>query len=112
MTIAEKTLAAYEKLVATVGGLERKGRAMPYTSVHGNMFSFLTKEGALALRLPQETRDELLKKKRAAPCEQHGKVLAEYVELPIEKGRPWFAQSFAYAKTLKPKKSAKKKKKK
>ena len=55
-TIAPKVLAAYEQLVASVPGLERKGAAMPYTSVNGNMFSFLDKAGALSLRLPDHER--------------------------------------------------------
>ena len=46
----------YEELVATRPGLERKGKTMPYTSVNGHMFSFLTSEGTLALRLPQAER--------------------------------------------------------
>src|SRR5688500_7313756 len=108
MAITDKTLAAYERLVGTIAGVERKGKAMPYTSVNGNMFSFLTSEGALALRLPALVRHELLAKKRAALCEQHGKVLAEYVELSLGKAglEPLFAESFAYASALKPKATA------
>src|SRR5687768_14140225 len=65
-------LALYEKLVATQPGVERKGASMPYTSVNGHMFSFLTKEGKLALRLPAEERDAFLKRYKARLCEQHG----------------------------------------
>jgi hypothetical protein len=31
--------ALYEKLVATVPGLARRGAANPYTSLNGNMFT-------------------------------------------------------------------------
>jgi TfoX/Sxy family transcriptional regulator of competence genes len=108
-------LAAYEKLVSTNPKVERKGAAMPYTSVNGHMFSFLTKEGRLALRLPQPERDAFLRKYKTKLCEQHGTVLAEYVEVPdalLAKTRelePYFAKSYAYVGSLKPKPTTKKK---
>lgn len=55
---------------------------MPYTSLNGHMFSFLTKEGRLALRLPTEERVAFLKKYKTNLCEQHGTVMKEYVEVP------------------------------
>ena len=36
-------LELYERLVATLPGIERKGATMPYTSVNGHMFSYLSK---------------------------------------------------------------------
>jgi hypothetical protein len=49
---AEK-VALYEKAVATLPGVERKGAANPYTAVNGNMFSlFSAVTQSLALRLP------------------------------------------------------------
>jgi len=47
-------LELYERLVATQPSVERKGATMPYTSLNGHMFSFLTETGKLALRLPAE----------------------------------------------------------
>src|SRR5262249_40361121 len=64
-TVAEvpaDKLALYEKLVATLPGVERKGATVPYTSVNGHMFSYLTKTGTLALRLPAEAREAFLAK--------------------------------------------------
>src|SRR5262249_42620803 len=55
-------LALYEILVATNPSVQRKGDTMPYTSLNGHMFSLLTKEGTLTLRLPAEARDEFIKK--------------------------------------------------
>lgn len=52
-------LELYEKLVATNPSVERKGASMPYTSTNGHMFSFLSKTGKLAIRLPTEERDGL-----------------------------------------------------
>src|SRR5262245_42442244 len=48
---AADALSRYEKLIATNPNVERKGATMPYTSLNGHMFSFLTKTGKLALRL-------------------------------------------------------------
>jgi hypothetical protein len=38
----------YDAIIATRPGIERKGASMPYTSIDGHMFSFLTPEGVLA----------------------------------------------------------------
>ncbi len=102
-------LALYEKLVATKPGLERKGATTPYTSVNGHMFTFLTKTGTLALRLPADALDAFLKKHKTKLCEQHGTVLKEYVEVPdallrktLELAK-YFEVSYAYVSSLKPK---------
>jgi len=88
---------------------------MPYTSVHGHMFSFLTKTGTLALRLPAHERDAFLKKYKTKLCEQHGSVLEEYVEVPdtlltkTQELKKYFDRGYAYAASLKPKPTTKKK---
>ncbi len=108
-------LDAYEKLVATNPHVERKGATMPYTSLNGHMFSFLTRAGTLALRLPREVREAFLKKYKTKLCEQHGSVLEEYVDVPdalLEKTqelRRYFDLSYAYVATLKPKPTTRKK---
>jgi hypothetical protein len=107
--IPADTLALYEKLVATNPRVERKGAAMPYTSLNGHMFSFLTTTGKLALRLPADERDAFLKKYKSRLCEQHGAVLKEYVEVPdalLKKTaelKKFFDLSYAYVGGLKPK---------
>src|SRR5450755_3433969 len=75
-------LELYDKLVATNPSVERKGATMPYTSVNGHMFSYLSKEGKLALRLPLDERDAFLKKYKARLCEAYGIVQKEYVDVP------------------------------
>ncbi len=109
-----KELALYEKLVATVPGVERKGASVPYTSLNGNMFSYLSKAGTVALRLPAAERDAFIAKYRTKLMEAYGIVQKEYVEVPaallkktaeLEK---YFAASVAYAKTLKPKPTTRK----
>jgi TfoX/Sxy family transcriptional regulator of competence genes len=107
-------LAWYEKLVATNTKVERKGATMPYTSLNGHMFSLLTREGWLALRLPSDARETFLKKYRTKLCVQYGTVMKEYVQVPdgvLKKTRElqkYFDQSYAYVGSLKPKPTTKK----
>ena len=67
---------------ATNPKVERKGATMPYTSLNGHMFSYLSKTGTLALRLPAAERDAFIKKYKTKLCEQYGIVQKEYVEAP------------------------------
>jgi hypothetical protein len=114
-SVPSQSLELYEALVATNPKVERKGAAMPYTSSNGHMFSFLTKSGSLALRLPSKERDAFLKKYKTSLCEQHGAVLKEYVVVPdallkkTKELKPYFDTSFAYVTSLKPKPTTKKK---
>jgi TfoX/Sxy family transcriptional regulator of competence genes len=109
--ISEATLRAYDALVATHPELERKGATMPYTSMNGNMFSFLTPDGVLALRLPATDREAFVETYDTKLVEQHGAVMKEYVAVPaelldrLEELKPWFDRSCEYVATLKPKKT-------
>jgi hypothetical protein len=82
---------------------------MPYTSLNGHMFSFLTPEGALALRLPEEARSAFLTKYKTKLVQQHGTFLKEYVAVPAKlfdetsELAPYFAISLDYVRSLKPK---------
>jgi hypothetical protein len=76
------SVALYDALLATNPEIQRKGATMPYTSVNGNMFSLLTPEGTLALRLPAAEREAFLKDHKTTLCEQHGVVMKEYVRVP------------------------------
>lgn len=113
---AAEALTFYEKLIATQPQVERKGAAMPYTSVNGHMFSFLTKTGKLALRLPEPELAAFLKKYKTTLCEQNGAVLKEYAEVPdallqkTQELKACFVTSYAYVASLKPKPTRGKKK--
>jgi hypothetical protein len=108
-------LALYEKLIATLPEIERKGAANPYTSLNGHMFSLLLgPKGVMALRLPDDEREKFLKKYETNLYEAYGAIMKEYVTVPdallkntkaLEK---YLAVSYAYVKTLKPKLSQKK----
>ena len=102
-------LALYEKLVATNPAVQRKGAANPYTSLNGHMFSFLTKEGQLALRLSKEDREAFVARFKTKPCIQYGAVMKEYVIVPdsllkkTREAKKYFDMSYAYVGSLKPK---------
>jgi TfoX/Sxy family transcriptional regulator of competence genes len=109
--IDEAVLTAYDALVATRPNVERKGATMPYTSMNGNMFSFLTPDGTLALRLSASDRDAFMAQYGSTLVEQHGAVMKEYVAVPadllarIDEVKPWFDRSCDYAGSLKPKRT-------
>jgi len=104
-----ENLAHYEALVGTSPQIARNGATMPYTSVNGNMFSLLTKDGAVVLRLSDRDREAFIKRYQTPPVVQYGAVLKEYVEIPdallalTKQVKKWFDQSFRYASALKPK---------
>jgi len=109
-----KNLELYERVVATNPRVSRKGAGTPYTSVNGNMFSFLTETGILALRLGAEEREEFLKKFETRLSVRYGTVMKEYVEVPAtllentQELKKYFDLSYAYAASLKPKPTTKK----
>ena len=102
-------LELYEKVVTTIPEVKRKGKTMPYTSHNGHMFSLFTKEGKLALRLPDDDREAFVKKYGTEPVVQYGAVMKEYVEIPQEllqdtdELKRYFELSYQHIDTLKPK---------
>jgi TfoX/Sxy family transcriptional regulator of competence genes len=112
-TIASDKVALYDKLIATIPAIERKGAANPYTSLNGNMFTLLH-QSRLAIRLPEDEREAFLKKYKTTLFEAYGSVMGEYVAVPdalLENTRglqKYLALSYEYAKTLKPKPTKKK----
>jgi hypothetical protein len=99
----------YDAIIATRPGIERKGASMPYTSINGHMFSFLTPEGVLALRLSPADRERFLSSHPDAIVERHRRVLKEYVAVPdelfasTEALAPLFALSAGHVASLPPK---------
>jgi hypothetical protein len=99
----------YEGLIAGVPDVERKGKATPYTSMNGNMFSFLGQSGVLAFRLSKPERAAFLEEHPDAVVEQYGAVMKDYVAVPdavLEDGEALGAlweRCVAHARTLKPK---------
>jgi hypothetical protein len=107
--IPAERIADYDRLISTQPGIERKGATMPYTSMNGHMFSFLSPSGSLALRLPAGEREDFIDRYGTSLHQAGGKALKEYVTIPdrlfqaTEQLEPWFASSIAYIAGLKPK---------
>ncbi len=103
-------LSCYEKCVAAFPEVERKGKTMPYTSLNGHMFSFLSKDGSMGLRLSADDRDQFIKKYNAQIMVQHERQMKEFVLVPekvwasLRSMKSWFQKSFDYTASLKPKK--------
>ena len=102
-------LELYKRLLDLHPEIELKGGLkLPYTSFQGNMFSQLTKAGVLGLRLGKAEREAFIAEHEAELLETYGTVMKEYVAVPdhlLEDSQrllPYLAQSYAYAKTLKP----------
>lgn len=104
----EEARARYAELVATVVEASLKGAKFPYTSMNGNLYSYLGENG-VGLRLPAGIREEFLVKYQTTLYHARGIVQKEYVTVPAdllaETGElaPYFRVSFDYAKTLTPK---------
>jgi hypothetical protein len=109
-----QTVAQYERLIATIPELKRKGDANPYTSLNGNMFTLLHQSRTLAIRLPEDRREEFLKRHQATLFEAYAVVMKEYVTVPdallknTGELKKHLEASYQYAKTLKPKPTKKK----
>ena len=107
-------ISLYEKLVAQFPEVERKGDNVPYTSHNGNMFSYLHKDGIMALRLPEKVREDFLKEHKAKLMEAYGIIQKEYVAVPeklladAKAMKKYFALSYEYVKSLKPKPTTRK----
>ena len=77
--IPQDKLEAYNDLIAGIPEIKRKGVTNPYTSVNGHMFSHLSKEGTMGLRLPEDEREAFLEKYKTTQPVQYGTVMKEYV---------------------------------
>jgi TfoX/Sxy family transcriptional regulator of competence genes len=99
----------YERLIATIPELRRKGAANPYTSLNGNMFTLLHQSRTLAIRLPESAREQFLKKYKTKLFEAYGTVMKEYVTVPdslltkTKELQKYLELSYEYAQTLKAK---------
>jgi len=104
----------YEALIATHSDIERKGKSSPYTSINGNMFTILSADGVLGIRLGAADREAFMRTFGTGLYEAHGTVMKEYVAVPSEllahtqKLAPYLAKSYDYARGLKPKPSTRK----
>jgi hypothetical protein len=108
------SIPAYDRLIATRPGLQRKGAKVPYTSMHGNMSSYLAEDGMLILRLGGDDRETFIARYGTRLHEAYGIVQREYVDVPgdlletTDELAPWFAASTDYVAALRPKPTTRK----
>ncbi len=78
------------------------------------MFSFLSKDGKLNIRLPETDREDFIRKFKTKLSVQHGVTMKEYVVVPesllkkTSELQIYLHRSFEYVKTLKSKTTTKK----
>lgn len=112
--VPEEKLVLFDQLIAVRPEIERKGANNAYAAVNGNMFLLMQADGVLAIRLPEDTREEFLKKYKAKLHEAYGAVMREYVAVPeaalgkTKEMQKYMAASYEYAKGLKAKATKKK----
>ncbi|MHA1553385.1 MAG: TfoX/Sxy family protein [Alphaproteobacteria bacterium] len=100
---------ALAKLVVGHADLTLKGKKTPYTSMTGNMFSFIADDGRLCLRLSTAGCDAFNQAHGTGPVLQYNRVMRDYVTVPdalladsTALSRV-FDSAVANARTLKPK---------
>jgi hypothetical protein len=102
-------LDLYEKLIATIPAIERKGAVHPYTSLNGHMFTYLDQTGTLGIRLAPDQVESFLKKYKTTMFESYGVVKKDWVTVPdsllknTKDLKKYLEASLAHAKTLKSK---------
>ena len=102
-------LRFYNDLIENISEIERKGKTTPYTSMNGHMFSFLSKDGVMGLRLSKDDRECFIQEFNGQLMQQHGRVMKEYVEIPnvllqdTKQLTTYLNKSLSYVSALKPK---------
>jgi hypothetical protein len=104
-----EALARYRAVVeAARGEAVIKGAKNPYTSRNGHMFSFLTPDGSMALRLSEQLGEQFQAEYESGPVMQYGSVMRGYVSVPAELlAKPtelarWFDEAWDWIGSLPP----------
>ena len=88
---------------------EVKGAKNPFTSRNGHMFSFLDRDGAMAIRLSDDLREEFMAAYDSGPVIQYGSVMRGYVSIPSglledpEEAASWLDRAYEWIGSLPPK---------
>lgn len=114
-SVREDNLKKYEAAIELHPDILRKGKANPYTSHNGHMFSFLDKEGVLGIRLDEKSKLAFEEKYNSPPFIQHNSVMKGYVTIPQEVVNDqelllsYLVKGLEFVDSLKPKPTKKKK---
>ena len=106
---SQENLKQFEFAVSLVPEMELKGRNMWYTSMNGNMYTYMGKEGIVGIRLGKEEYNAFRERFQVGDLKSHGAVMKEYVPIPqelfedTETLKRYMEMTHDYAKTLPPK---------
>ena len=78
----EQKIAIYDAVIEQCPRFERKGKANPYTSSNGHMFSQINKDGQLGIRFSKEQQQAYIKELETGPFLSYGSVMRGYVLMP------------------------------
>ncbi|WP_421791296.1 hypothetical protein [Hyphobacterium sp.] len=78
----EDAIAIFDRVIAQIPEIERKGKTMPYTSDNGHMFSQVNKDGELGIRLPSDAGKAFMAEHNAGPFLSYGAKMKDYVCIP------------------------------
>ncbi len=114
MMTRDSIISIFEEMADAYPDQKVKGKSMPYLSLNGNMFGFISKENQLVLRLSKEDRAAFLSSFEGSEIFQHGVLMKDYVAVPTslledkEGLAGCFEKCWTNATSLKPKPSKKK----
>ncbi len=80
----DELIELFEASIAAADGVDRKGKANPYTSANGHMFSQINKDDQLGIRLPKPRQTALRERYQAGPFKSYGATMRDYVCLTEE----------------------------
>jgi len=72
----------YTAWIAACPGMELKGKANPYTSANGHMFSQINKDDELGIRFSTETQKQYFETYQTGPFKSYGAVMRGYILIP------------------------------
>ena len=108
--VPPELIARYRAAIDTQPGIELKGaKKLPHTATNGYMYSSLTKDGRMGLRLAESDREAFIAEHDTVPFTNYGANIAEHVEVPEalldqpELLGEYLARSRAYTDSLPPK---------
>ena len=112
--VPHELIELYRAAIDTQPDIDLKGgKKLPHTSTNGYMYSSLTKDGRMGLRLSPQDFESFISEHNTKPFENYGATIKEHVEVPpallqrpAELGE-YLAMSRAYTESLPPKKSRK-----
>lgn len=78
----DDAFAIFDRVIAQIPEIERKGKTMPYTSDNGHMYSQVNKDGELGIRLSPEAGKAFMAEHGAGPFLSYGATMKDYVCIP------------------------------